>query len=132
MWLIKYIYTYSYVHKHVSYEPEVYIHLLSLKFHFYTFTQKAVKIYVLKNTDKRIFQSSSVTQSCLTLCNPIDCSTLGFLVHHQLLELVQTHVYRVNDTIQSSHPSNPLLLLLSVFPNIRVFSNESALLIRWP
>ena len=58
----------------------MYIHLLNLKFHFYTFTQKAVEIYILKNTDKRIFQSSSVTQSCLTLCNPMDCSMLGFLV----------------------------------------------------
>ena len=48
------------------------------------------------------------------------------------MELVQTHVYKVNDTIQLSHPSSPLLLLLSVFPHIRVFSNESAVYIRWP
>ena len=47
---------------------------------------------------------SSVAQSCLTLCNPMDCSMPGFLVHHQLLELDQTHVCQVNDAIQSSHP----------------------------
>ena len=47
---------------------------------------------------------TSVTQSCPTLCNPMDCSTPGFPVHHQLQELVQTHVHRFGDAIQSSHP----------------------------
>ena len=46
----------------------------------------------------------SVTQSCPTLCNPIDSSTPGFPVHHQLLELTQTHVHWVSDAIQPSHP----------------------------
>ena len=49
-------------------------------------------------------QFSSVTQLCLTLCNPMDCSMPGFPVIHQLLELTQTHVHRVGDAIQSSHP----------------------------
>ena len=49
-------------------------------------------------------QFSSVTQSCLTLCNPMDCSTPGLPVHHQLLELDQTHVHWVGDVIQPSHP----------------------------
>ena len=49
-------------------------------------------------------QFSSVTQSCLTLCDPVDCSTLCIPVHHQLPELTQTHVHRVGDAIQSSHP----------------------------
>ena len=49
-------------------------------------------------------QFSSVTQSCPTLCNPMDCSTPGFLVHYQLLEFAQTHVHRVGDGIQPSHP----------------------------
>ena len=49
-------------------------------------------------------QFSSVTQSCLTLCNPMDCSMPGFPVHHQLPELTQNHVHRVGDTIQLSHP----------------------------
>ena len=47
---------------------------------------------------------SSVTQSFLTLCNPMDCSMPGFPIHHQLPELTQTHAHRVNDAIQPSHP----------------------------
>ena len=76
-------------------------------------------------------QFSSVTQSCPTLCDSMDCSTPGFPVHHQLLELTQTHVHWVGDAIQPSHPLSSLLLLPSVFPRIRVFSNESAFNIRW-
>ena len=57
-------------------------------------------------------------------------STPGLPVHHQLLESTQTYVHWVSDAIQPSHP--PLLLLPSIFPRIRVFSNESALHIRWP
>ena len=49
-------------------------------------------------------QFISVTQSCLTLCDPMDCSTPGFLVHHQLPELAQTQVHQVSDAIQPSHP----------------------------
>ena len=49
-------------------------------------------------------QFSSVTQSCPTLSNPMDCSMPGLPVHHQLLELTQTHVHRSSDAIQSSHP----------------------------
>ena len=49
-------------------------------------------------------QFSSVTQSCLTFCDPMDCSTPGFPVHHQLLELAQTHVHPVGDAIQPCHP----------------------------
>ena len=47
---------------------------------------------------------SSVTQSCPTLCNPMDYNTPGFLVHHQLLELTQAHVHQVGDAIQPFHP----------------------------
>ena len=61
----------------------------------------------------------------------MDYSIAGFPVHHQLLELAQTHVHRVSDAIQPSHPVN-LLLLLSIFPSIRVFSSELALRIRRP
>ena len=60
-------------------------------------------------------QFSSVTQSCQTLCDPMDCSTLGLLVHHQLLELTQTHVHQVGGAIQPSHslssPSPPVFNL---------------------
>ena len=50
------------------------------------------------------FQFSSVAQSCPTLCNPMNRSTSGLPVHHQLLEFTQTHVHRVSDAIQLSHP----------------------------
>ena len=49
-------------------------------------------------------QFSSVTQSCLTLCDPMNCSIPGLPVHHQLLEFTQTHVHWVNEAIQASHP----------------------------
>ena len=49
-------------------------------------------------------QFSSVTQWCLTPCNPMDCSMPGFPLHHQLLELTQTHVHWAGDAIQPSHP----------------------------
>ena len=55
-----------------------------------------------KNKDK--FQFSSVAQSCPTLCNPMNRSTPGLPVHHQLPEFTQTHVHRVSDAIQPSHP----------------------------
>ena len=77
-------------------------------------------------------QFSSYTQSCLTLCDPMNCSTPGLLVHHQLPEFTQTHVHRVSDAIQPSHPlSSPS----PPAPNpsqFRVFSNGSALHMRWP
>ena len=57
-------------------------------------------------TNLRLSQFSSVTQSCLTLCDPMNCSMPGFPVPHQLPELAQTHVHRVGDAI---HPSQPLL-----------------------
>ena len=72
-------------------------------------------------------QFSSVTQSCPTLCNPVNLSTPGLPVHHQLPEFTQTHVHWVTDAIQPSH-----LLLPPIPPSIRVFSNESNLCMRWP
>ena len=76
--------------------------------------------------------ASSVPQSCPTLWDPMECSTPGFPVHHHLLALAQTHVHKVNDAIQLSHPLMYILLLPSIFPSIRVFSKEAALCIRWP
>ena len=60
-------------------------------------------------------QFSSVTQLCLTLCDPMDCSIPGFLVFHQFPELAQTHVHRVGDAIQSSHPVIPFSSCLQSF-----------------
>ena len=77
-------------------------------------------------------QFSSVTQSHLTLCDPIDCSTPSPPVHNQLPELAQTHAHWVSDTIQPSNPCCPLLLLPLISPSIRVFTSESALHFRWP
>ena len=77
-------------------------------------------------------QFSSVAQWCPTLCNPMDCSTPGLPVHHQLPELLKLM------SIESVMPSNdlilclPLLLPPSIFPSISVFSSESVLRIRWP
>ena len=79
-----------------------------------------------------VFQFSSVAQTYLTLCDPVNSSMPGLPVHHQLPEFTQTHVHRVHDVIQLSHP------LLSPSPpapnpsSIRVFSNESTLRMRWP
>ena len=78
-----------------------------------------------------VFHLSSVTQSCPILCNPMDCSTPGLPVQQQLPEPSQTRVH------QLAMPSNhliccPLLLLPPIFSIIRVFSNESALRIKWP
>ena len=69
----------------------------------------------------RLVQFSSVTQSCPTLCDPMDCSTPGFPIHHQLPELAQTHVHWVNDDIQ---PSCPVILFscLQSFPASGSFS----------
>ena len=76
-------------------------------------------------------QFSSVNQLCPTLCEPMDCSMPGFPVHHQFPELLKLM------SIELAMPSNhlilccPLLLLPSIFPRIRIFSNESVLGIRW-
>ena len=77
-------------------------------------------------------QFNSVTWSCPTLCNPVNRSTLGFLVHHQLLELPK--LISTESVMPSTHLILfcSLLLLPSIFPSIRVFLNESALGIRWP
>ena len=77
-------------------------------------------------------QFSSVIQSCPTLCNTMNCSMPGFPVHHQLRGPPKP--ISMKSVMSSNHLilCCPLLLLPSVFPSIRVFSNESALRIRWP
>ena len=78
-----------------------------------------IRDYSLKSFSS--VQFSSVTQLCLTLCDPMNCSTPGLPVHHQLPEFTQTHVHWVGDAIQPSHPLLFLLLLPSIFPSIRSF-----------
>ena len=79
-----------------------------------------------------ICQFSSVAQSCPTLCNPMNRSTPGLPVHHQLPEFTQTHVHRISDAISHLILCPPLLLLPPIPPSIKVFSNESTLHMRWP
>ena len=66
--------------------------------------QQAVGADVLTLNTKEAVQFSSVAQSCPTLCDPMNRSTPGLPVHHQLPEFTQTHVHRVSDAIQPSHP----------------------------
>ena len=88
---------------------------------------------MLSSTCNQCYYSvQSVTQSCPTPCDPMNCSTPGLPVHHQLPEFTQTNIHRVGDAIQPSHPLFPLLLLPPIPPSIRVFSNESTLRMRWP
>ena len=83
-------------------------------------------------SQKVITQFSSVTQSCPTLCDPMNHSTPGLPVHHQFQS--PTKPMSIKSVMPSSHLilCHPFLLLRSIFPTIRVFSNESALCIRWP
>ena len=75
---------------------------------------------------------SSVAQSCLTLCDPMNHSTQGLPVHHQLPEFTQTHVHWVSDTSNYLILCHHLLLQHPIPLSIRVFSNESTLRMRWP
>ena len=79
-----------------------------------------------------LLQFSSVVQSCPTLCDPMDCSTPGLPVHHQVLEFTQTHVHWVGDAIQPSHPlSSPSPPAFNLSQH-QGFSKESVLCITWP
>ena len=91
-----------------------------------TFPYFSVTISIL------LVQFSSVTQSCPTLWDPMNCSTPGLPVHHQLPEFTQTHVLRVGDVIQPSHPLSSPSPPAPNPSSIRVFSNESTLRMRWP
>ena len=114
----------------------------------YIYTLKIVKIIVIflkvcnllwiislekeMATDWHREDCCSVTQSCLTLCNPMNCSTLGFPVHHQLWQLAQTHVYRVHDAIQPSHPLSSLSPPTFSLSQHQGLFHEWVLRMRWP
>ena len=86
-----------------------------------------------RQTDLCNMFSSVQSLSRVWLCDPMNRSMPGLPVHHQLLEFTQTHVHRVSDAIQPSHPlSSPFPPAPNPSPSIRVFSNESTLHMRWP
>ena len=104
--------------------------LMKLCKSFFPAEFKSYTVVILQTTLLTLF--FSVAELCLTLFNPMDCSMTGLPVIHHLPELHQTHIHWVSNAIQPSHPLFPLCLLPSIFPGISVFSNESALFIRWP
>ena len=104
----------------------------NLPSHFTQTPLSSLCLIFARPTDFGSVQFGSVAQSCPTLCDPMDCNTPGLPVHHQLPEFTQTHVHRVSDAIQPSHPlSSPSPPPLNL-PSLRVFSNHSGLRIRWP
>ena len=119
--------TISLVYKHL------FINWVKVRHNVIHCTSKCVldTIYIISTRAWSAPQFSSVSQSCLTLCNPMRHSTPGLPVHHQLPEYTQTYVYWISDAIQPSHPLSSPLPLPSIFPSISIFSNESALCIRW-
>ena len=87
-------------------------------------------VHVQESFSLKLFSSVQLLSS-VRLCDPMNCSTPGLPVHHQLLEFAQTHVHPVSDAIQPSHPlSSPSPPAFSL-SSIRVFSNESVLCIWW-
>ena len=95
-------------------------------------THTWLKISIRCSTGQKPISSVQFSvRLCSTLCDLMDCSAPGLPVHHQPQEFAQTHVHWGGDAIQQTHPLSPLLLL-SIFPSIRVFSKESALCIMWP
>ena len=97
-----------------------------------TIRERQIKTLKVLNITDHSVQFSSVAHSCLTLCNPMNLSTPGLPVHHQLPEFTQTHVHQVRDAIQPSYPLSSPFLVSPITPSIRVFSSESTLLMRWP
>ena len=107
---------------------------------FYTCKLQAIQhpphspfpLKITESSFKPEVQFSSVAQSCPTLCGPMNCNTPGLPVHHQLPEFTQTHVHRVSDAIQPSHPlSSPSPPAPNPSQHQSLF-NESTLRMRWP
>ena len=83
-------------------------------FCIYALVSSLIQLYYLMFPEQLYNQFSSVTQSCPTLCNPLNRSMPGLPVHHQLPEFTQTHVYRLADSIQPSHPLSSLSYHLAI------------------
>ena len=102
--------------------------LITLQYWFCHTSSVHVSIcFILFQTEQFLFQFSSVTQLCLTLCDPMNHSMPGLPVHHQHPKFTQTHVHRVSDAIQPSHPMSPSSLPQSLpasksFPVSQLFS----------
>ena len=94
----------------------------------------SISLFFMSVSSFSSVQFSSVAQSCPTLCDPMNRSTPGLPVHHQLPEFTQTHVHQFSNAIQPSHPLSSLSPPATppIPPSIRVFSNESTLHMRWP
>ena len=90
------------LHLHLTFLFLIWIHNLLIKFNV------NIVAWCWHNLREISVQFSSVTQSCLTLCDPMNCSTPGLPVHHQLLKFTQTHPHLVGDAIQPSHPLSSL------------------------
>ena len=102
-----YVYPSSYVYMHIAHLwMSLYLWLHILSFCSWKFGLGISSVVIIW----KVVQFSSVAQSCLTVCNPMDCSTPGLPGHHQLPELTQTHVHRVSNSIQPSPLCRPLLL----------------------
>ena len=101
-----------------SYSP-----LANISFSFREWSSMLRKCNITKTTKN----FSSVTQSCPTLCNPMDCNIPGFPVHHQLSVLAQTHVHHIGDAIQPSHPPSPSPPAFNISQHQGVFKWVSSL-----
>ena len=99
---------------------------------FYSITVSNVTIFLILFLEQLCQSVSSVAQSCPTLCDPMNRSTPGLPVHHQLPGFTQIHVHQVCDAIHPSHPLSSPSPPAPIPPSIRVFSNESTLPMRWP
>ena len=114
----------------ISCDPEGPLACLALSlFYWYgvgprTLNPTEISGILLQLNAVKTIQFSSVTQSCLTLCDPLDCSTPGFPVLHQHREPAQTHVHQVGDVIQPSHPLVHFFSYPQSFPVIKITTEK--------
>ena len=103
--------------RYVNIDQNAFVSWHSAQFHAIKYVLKKLKSHGLCTEVIYNPSFSSVAQSCSAICNPMDCSTPGIPVHHQLPEPAQTHVHRVSDAIQPSHPlSSAFSSRLQSFP----------------